>query len=283
MACCKHDGTEEPKLTIQIVCPENEEEQKKLFSEVRDAGFDGVELHISPEMAGSPTSLISLREQLSNKGLCITQIATGKEAGKKHLSMCSNDKELRKKTADFLNGQIELAAAFGAGLILGTVKGNDLGDEAGLRENFVSSLKHTCDEARKCGVAIYLEATNHNETRFANTLSEAAAMIREVDAADTAKILPDTYHMNIEEADPIAALVKIRGMYDEIHLSDNNRGLPGFGGIDFYRYLSFLEEEQCIRFWGFEGNIHSYTEDLATSNQLIRSELQSIRLRRTFL
>ncbi|EEG56572.1 hypothetical protein CLOSTASPAR_01352 [[Clostridium] asparagiforme DSM 15981] len=46
-------------------------------------------------------------------------------------------------------------------------------------------------------------------------------------------ILPDTYHMNIEETSTTAALTTYAGHYHNLHVSDNNRYFPGIGAIDF--------------------------------------------------
>ena len=53
---------------------------------------------------------------------------------------------------------------------------------------------------------VYIEATNHYEALLANTLADAASFA--VNANGPLWILPDTYHMNIEEKDIYAPLQK---------------------------------------------------------------------------
>ena len=60
--------------------------------------------------------------------------------------------------------------------------------------------------------------------------------------------------MNIEERSLSAALVKYRHLYDNVHISDNNRRFPGFGAIDFYQILSLLKALDYRGFISIEGN-----------------------------
>ena len=50
----------------------------------------------------------------------------------------------------------------------------------------------------------------------------------------------DTFHANIEETDPIKAIRTIRRHMIHVHISENDRGIPGKGHIDWpatYRAL----------------------------------------------
>jgi D-psicose/D-tagatose/L-ribulose 3-epimerase len=47
------------------------------------------------------------------------------------------------------------------------------------------------------------------------------------------KIHLDTFHMNIEEASIPAAIGAAAGRIGHFHVSENHRGLPGTGHIDF--------------------------------------------------
>jgi D-psicose/D-tagatose/L-ribulose 3-epimerase len=43
----------------------------------------------------------------------------------------------------------------------------------------------------------------------------------------------DTFHANIEEKDPIMAIADVRHHLSHVHISENDRGTPGRGHIDF--------------------------------------------------
>ena len=91
--------------------------------------------------------------------------------------------------------------------------------------------------AQREGVVIALEPLNRYENHMVNTLGQAAALCAEIDSAGLG-IAADTYHMNIEEADPLQALVESGRWIRHIQLSDSNRLEPGAGHIDWSAMLA---------------------------------------------
>ncbi len=98
-----------------------------------------------------------------------------------------------------------------------------------------------------------------------DSLEQAAALVAPL-ASDCARILPDTFHMNIEERDPAGALSAFARYYRSVHLSDNNRLLPGLGAIDFSLVLGWLRKAGFRGGLALEGNIRGdMIEDLEAS------------------
>jgi len=52
----------------------------------------------------------------------------------------------------------------------------------------------------------------------------------------------DTFHANIEEADPIGAYTKHRRNVVHIHISENDRGVPGRGNIPWQETFSAIRK-----------------------------------------
>jgi sugar phosphate isomerase/epimerase len=67
--------------------------------------------------------------------------------------------------------------------------------------------------AEQVEVVIALEPLNRYENHMINTLAQAAALCAEI-GSPWFGIAADTYHMNIEEADPIKALFESRSGFD---------------------------------------------------------------------
>ena len=63
-----------------------------------------------------------------------------------------------------------------------------------------------------------------------NTMADLSAHIDEIDHPNI-KAMYDTFHANIEEADPIEAYTKHVRNIVHIHISENDRGVPGRGNI----------------------------------------------------
>jgi sugar phosphate isomerase/epimerase len=93
--------------------------------------------------------------------------------------------------------------------------------------------------AKSEGVIIALEPLNRYENHMINTLADARALCEQIGSPHLG-IAADTYHMNIEEADPLKALVKAGPWIQHVQLSDSNRLEPGAGHIDWPATLAAL-------------------------------------------
>ena len=61
------------------------------------------------------------------------------------------------------------------------------------------------------------------------------------------KVMADTFHMNIEEDDPAAAIRAIGELIGHVQLGDSARFQPGTGHVDFAAEFAALKEV------GFDG------------------------------
>jgi sugar phosphate isomerase/epimerase len=86
--------------------------------------------------------------------------------------------------------------------------------------------------AEAAGVLIALEPLNRYEDHMINTLAQAKELCSQI-GSPAFGIAADTYHMNIEEADPQQALMDSGPWIRHIQLSDSNRLEPGAGHIDW--------------------------------------------------
>jgi D-psicose/D-tagatose/L-ribulose 3-epimerase len=53
--------------------------------------------------------------------------------------------------------------------------------------------------------------------------------------------LYDTFHANIEEQDPIGCIALNADVIKHVHISENDRGTPGMGHIDFEAVMKMLK------------------------------------------
>jgi sugar phosphate isomerase/epimerase len=103
-------------------------------------------------------------------------------------------------------------------------------------------------QAETEGVFIALEPLNRYEDHMINTLAQAQALCSRIDSPALG-IAADTYHMNIEEADPPQAMGAAGPWIRHIQLSDSNRLEPGSGHIDWVATL------QAIASIGYTGEL----------------------------
>jgi sugar phosphate isomerase/epimerase len=113
--------------------------------------------------------------------------------------------------------------------------------EAEDRQVLLDGLRQLGEHAAAEGVTFYLEPLNRYEDHMVNRLDQAIDLIREV-GLDSVKVGADTYHMNIEEDDPCAALRAAGDLLGAVHVSDSNRHQPGTGHVPFDAIVATLRE-----------------------------------------
>ncbi|OEV09097.1 sugar phosphate isomerase/epimerase [Streptomyces sp. Amel2xB2] len=112
--------------------------------------------------------------------------------------------------------------------------------EAEDREVLLEGLTELGEHARREGVCLFLEPLNRYEDHMVNRLGQAVELIRET-GLDSVRIGVDSYHMNIEEADPPAALLAAAPHIGHAQVSDSNRFQPGAGHLDWPAWLGALD------------------------------------------
>ena len=197
--------------------------------------FYGVELNL---LNFDDAEFDKISSLLKNYDLILTSIASGAFADQYGLSLSDADDARRQNTVNMLKQKvIPFAERFHANIICGFIKGkagDNLPNAKSQMEKSLSELAHLCEYS---GIHLYLEATNHYEATLINLVEEGAAFM-----CPGVRVLPDTYHMNIEEANMFKTMLVWRELYSNIHISDNNRYYPGFGSIDFLKVIQTLRD-----------------------------------------
>lgn len=116
------------------------------------------------------------------------------------------------------------------------------------REVLLAGLTELGEHARAEGVTLFLEPLNRYEDHMVNRLDQAAELIRTV-GLDSVRIGIDSYHMNIEEADPAASILAAAPYLGHAQVSDSNRFQPGAGHLDWATWLAALDAA------GYEGEL----------------------------
>jgi sugar phosphate isomerase/epimerase len=235
------DATFRYPLAVQFALPERWRDEPG-FAATLDglaaAGLAGVELNVADPFSLDWPALLAA---LGSHGLALWRFASGLTAKSLGLSLSDPDERGRRRSVDACRRMIWHLAGTGAGLIIGFLKGPAAADRTAARARFAASIAELAADAADGGVPLVVEATNRYESAVANALDDTAALLPPGDARGRwVQVLPDTFHMNIEEADAPAALAKHAALYASVHLSDNNRLFPGRGAIDFGRVIGTL-------------------------------------------
>lgn len=214
-------------------------ERETLLSRIQEWGFDGVELFLSEQ---EPADVPAVKTMLDRFNLERTTCCVlPREA-----NLVSAQPQVRARGIDFLKRCVERTSALGAQLMCGPIYAS-LGVMTGLRrtkeewEWAVEGLRAAARRAQELGVTLCVEPLNRFETYFLNTLNDAAQLLQDIGAPNV-RIHFDTFHANIEESQPAAALRTAAEQLGHVHISENDRGIPGSGHVDWRSILSTLKQ-----------------------------------------
>ena len=216
-----------------------DESHLPLYGRLKEMGFDGVEL---PIFSGEPSDYRRLGGQLRDLGLECTAI-TVRDAENDPIHQ---DPAVRSRALDATRQAIDCAAAAGSPLLggplyaaIGVFSGTPPTDQEWVRS--VEYLQASADHAAEQGMELSLEFLNRFEIYLVNTAADTARLVREVDRPNIG-VHYDTFHANIEEKDPHAAIVGASGEISHVHISENDRGTPGAGQVRWQESFDALAE-----------------------------------------
>ncbi|MEM7776264.1 MAG: sugar phosphate isomerase/epimerase family protein [Pseudomonadota bacterium] len=156
----------------------------------------------------------------------------------------SADPAERESSLDEYFAIIDFAAALGGPIVSfhGRV-GRISYDQAKNLEDahLLTAARKVCARAAAADVPVVFELLNRYETHQIQNVEAGLAFLAQANAANL-KLLADSYHMNIEEADPPGALTRAGNNLGLYHAADSNRGAIGDGHIDFSSQIETLDE-----------------------------------------
>jgi D-psicose/D-tagatose/L-ribulose 3-epimerase len=231
--------------TVTLIWTDNfDHSHVHLFPRIKGQGFDGVEV-ITFKIPGYPAAEVRKAAEQNGLELTFTTAFTG------NFSFVSDDAAARRQAAVFMQDCIRLAADLGSKLFCGPFYA-PLGYMPGRRrtpdewKRVVEGLQEAGEFAARNGVTLGVEALNRYETYFLTTAAETLALCQEVNHPNVG-VLFDLYHANIEEKNLPAAIRLLGQHVKNVHASENDRGIPGSGHIDWPGVIQALQDV------GYEG------------------------------
>ena len=208
-------------------------------------GYDGVELALLDATEVEPAWLQTL---LQRYGLELPAISTGRVFGEGHLWCTHPDAAVRRRAVERIKGLVAVAAQFGARVNLGRVRGPIHEGETleAAQGRFFECLRECADFAAPLGVELLLEPVNRYEINYINSVPEALDLLQTLGCPNV-KVMPDVFHMNIEDDSIVASLIRAGDAIGYVHFADSNRRAPGQG------HLNFPEIVMTLRALGYDG------------------------------
>jgi D-psicose/D-tagatose/L-ribulose 3-epimerase len=160
------------------------------------------------------------------------------------LSLISPEEATRAASVDYAKRCVSIAASLGGcELTIVPAPLGKLEPDAGAEDEWqwaTQSLTELQADATKQGVRLAIEPINRYETYFINRADQALALAGAV-GGDCGVCL-DTYHLNIEDIDPIQAIRDCRDHLAAFHVADSNRLACGMGHLNWPLIIETLDE-----------------------------------------
>lgn len=203
-------------------------------------GYDGVEFALRSR---SQVDVRKVQQRLAATGLELPCISTGQVFAADGLYFTHPNVETRNQAVKRIIDMIQLAAEFGAKVNTGRVRGliHDGEDPLVARQRYFDCINRCADVAEHLGVELLVEPVNRYEVNFVNNCSQGLEVIR-TSARPCLRLMPDTFHMNIEDASFRNSLLEGKGFISYVHVADSNRLAPGWGHLPFEEVFEALNE-----------------------------------------
>jgi D-psicose/D-tagatose/L-ribulose 3-epimerase len=229
----------------------------KLFPKFKRWGFQTVEIPVEDPAHIDPARV---RRELDRHGLVCGSVCACMGPGRDFRGTPKEQKTAMKYCKALLDQMVVLGCPSLIGPVYSVVGKADAVEDAQKKKEWalvVKNLKELCRYAERRGRQICVEPLNRFETDFLNTCEQGLKLIRDV-GSKALKLHLDTFHMNIEQKNQAAAILKAGRLLAHFHACGSDRGTPGGDHIAWKEIAAALRK---IRYKG-DVVIESFTTDV---------------------
>ena len=201
-----------------------------IVDRLKEIGYDGVEFFV-----GSPDNAAYRRigDYCRNLGLEVTTVSVVS----KDENPISNSAATRSKGLERLKWSIDRAYDLQANILCGPLHSAHavFAQHAPEDQEYGWSaevLYAAGEHAAQANVTLGLEALNRFESYLCNTMEQLTRLVN-MAAHPNVRAMFDTHHANIEEKNFTQAIQTIAPLLAHVHISENDRGTPGDGHVNF--------------------------------------------------
>lgn len=207
----------------------NERQIRQATDETARCGFDLIEVVIFDPSEARPEET---SKALASSGLgAVTGMALNPAA-----DISNPDRDIaaagERLIADAISATRDMGATLLGGVTHSAMHRYPTAAAAGTLARVTQTYARLADKAREAGVRLGIEAVNRYESNVVNTVDDAARIVRTVGSPALFAHI-DTFHMNIEEHDVQAAILRNLDVIGHVHIGESHRGYLGTGSVDF--------------------------------------------------
>ena len=206
---------------------------------IKSLGYDGIEI---PVFELNEPLHAQWGRRLDELGLERTAV-TVRGAGDNPVSPSAT---VRKAAVDAMKKTIDCCRAAGAKTLCGPTH-SAIGEFTGAgptADEFkwgVETMQQVAGHAAAAGVTIAVEYLNRFENYFLTSVAQTVEFVKAVDHPQV-RMMYDTFHANIEEKNIPAAIRAAAPWTVLVHISENDRSIPGTGHVHWDETFDTLHE-----------------------------------------
>lgn len=216
-----------------------------LAPKVSEQGFDVIELPVEQPGDWDPHRAADLLAALNLTATVCLVMPPGRE-----LAGPDATQDTVAGTQDYLRRVVDVATIVGSPVIAGPAYSSvgrtwRVDDRPRTYAELRANLRPVVEYAAERGVRIAVEPLNRYETSLLNTVEQALEALEGLPDEGCGLAL-DTYHLNIEEASPVKAILAAGARIAHVQVCANDRGAPGHDHLDWPALLGALADA-CYR------------------------------------
>ena len=262
------------KYSITLSSFKNLEPIQVTLKNLKNQGFSSVEVYGEPDSI-DVKKLMHQFDSYSIKVSGVTGMWGLSSAENKSRTLITTDNRLLLAAQNYVKKCITLCQELGGktfNICLFSDKplildGNHKFLPVAMKRKLISSvvrpLRELAQYASDHGIDLVIEPLNRYSTPICTNSVDAKYIVNQVNHENMG-IMLDTFHMNIEEDSIYETIVGTGSLLWHMHVSDNNRKMPGFAHIDFEEIVRALKRIRYSKFITFEPTFQDtdYRNDL---------------------
>lgn len=215
-------------------------EHDALLGQIKEIGFDAVEIPVFN--VDDRAAYERLGKRLRSLGLGATAVTVSSPEA----NPISADPAIRKAAVEHLDKVMDRCAAFGCEILCGPYHSaiGHFSGEGPTADEFkwgVDSMRQVAERASSHNLRLAMEYLNRFEIYFLTTAVDAAKFVRAVNHPSL-KMMYDSFHAHIEEKSQSKAIASCASDVIHVHVSENDRGIPGTGQVDWDGFFAGLKQ-----------------------------------------
>lgn len=212
------------------------------IEKVKNLGFDVLEIAAGALPGMTAARRLDLAQRADNAGIKLTYCIGLPQK----YDVSSLDEGVRLEGVKYVSTLLDCINEMGGDMLGGITYScwpmsvrPDYDLKCKMREQSKKSLTELLKKAEDYNINFCFEVVNRFEQCILNTAEEGVAFVKELESPK-AKLLLDSFHMNIEE-DTFADAINTAGEYlGHFHIGENNRKTPGTGRLPWNEIFTAL-------------------------------------------